>query len=288
MIVDVTSAFSEARNQDYIEVKSWYYLEGDYSEAQEDYEGLWDAQPDQLIYALTKVWSGATAEDPNGDLELDFVVTSNCQNAPYENYEAVLAAATAAGVEENTDAFYRNYGEHFWKCRPIGDQIGSGKLDTTDTKVLFLGPNGSILLNDNPNGRDGIWKRNYFECILDNEFIEYQDTESAGCGERSMATNPNYWEVETILGFSFDETTKASCKKLVKANRRQANPGAEDTFIDVTEEWKAIDWDLDNKPWLTQNGPAQGISESCESTNASDAKLSVWEYGLYTNSDGKR
>ena len=54
MIVDVVSAFSEVKNQDYIEVKSWYYQEGDYSEAQADYEGMWDAQPDQLIYALTK------------------------------------------------------------------------------------------------------------------------------------------------------------------------------------------------------------------------------------------
>jgi hypothetical protein len=49
-----------------------------------------------------------------------------------------------------------------------------------------------------------------------------------------------------------------------------------------------FDWVLDNMPWLAQNGPAQGISETCESTNAADAKLSVWEYGLYTNSDGKR
>ena len=27
------------RNQDYIEVKSWFYQKNDYSEAQEDYEG---------------------------------------------------------------------------------------------------------------------------------------------------------------------------------------------------------------------------------------------------------
>ena len=74
MIVDVKSAFSEIRNQDYLEVKSWFYQKGDYSEAQPDYEGMWDAEPDQLIYALTKVWSGATEEDPNGELVLDFVV----------------------------------------------------------------------------------------------------------------------------------------------------------------------------------------------------------------------
>ena len=37
-----------------------------------------------LFIFLTKVWSGATEEDPNGDIELDFVVESNCQNAPYQ------------------------------------------------------------------------------------------------------------------------------------------------------------------------------------------------------------
>ena len=37
--------------------------------------------------------------------------------------------------------------------------MGSGRLDTTDKKVLFLGPNGrSIILSENDNGRDGIWK----------------------------------------------------------------------------------------------------------------------------------
>jgi len=288
MIVDVTSAFSEARNQDYIEIKSWYYMEGDYSEAQDDYEGMWDAQPDQLIYTLAKVWSGATEEDPNGDLELDFVVTSNCQNAPYQSYDEMRDAAIAAGVEENSDSFWRDYGEHYFKCRPIGEQMGSGKLDTTDGKVLFLGPNGrNILLTDNPRGRDGIWQQGYFDCIMDNKFVEYQDRESAGCGPDQIE-NANYWSVDTVLGFSFDEVSKASCKKVVKVNRRTPNPGSEDTITDVTEEWKAIDFDLDNYPWRKQNGPAQGINETCESTNAADAKLSVWEYGLYTNSDGKR
>ena len=29
----------------------------------------------------------------------------------------------------------------------------------------------------------------------------------------------------------------------------------------------------------------RGINETCESTNAADAKLAVWEYGLYTTAD---
>ena len=286
MIVDVVSAFSEVKNQDYIEVKSWYYQEGDYSEAQADYEGMWDAQPDQLIYSLTKVWSGATSEDPNGDIELDFVVESNCQKAPYESYEAAKAAAEAAGLTEGQNEFWR-FTDQFWKCPPIGYQMGSGKLDTVDSKVLFLGPNGrNILLTDNPNGRDGIWKQGWSDCIMDNKFIDWQEEEAAGCGPRAYE-NPNYWSVDVILGFSFDETTKASCKKIVKVNRRQ--PGDNETIVtDVTAEWKAIDFDLENYPWRGKDGPAAGINETCESTNADDAKLSVWEYGLYTNSDGKR
>ena len=32
----------------------------------------------------------------------------------------------------------------------------------------------------------------------------------------------------------------------------------------------------------------QMINETCESTSASDAKLAVWEYGLYTTSDDLR
>jgi hypothetical protein len=286
MIVDVVSAFSEVKNQDYIEVKSWYYQEGDYSEAQADYEGLWDAEPDQLIYALTKVWSGATADDPNGDIELDFVVESNCQKAPYESYEAAKAAAEATGLTEGQNEFWR-FMDQFWKCPPIGYQMGSGRLDTVDDKVLFLGPRGrNILLTDNPNGRDGIWQQGWFDCILDNKFIDYQNRETAGCGPEERE-NSNYWSVDVVLGFSFDETTKASCKKIVKVNRR--TPGEDgDTITDVTAEWKAIDFDLGNYPWRGENGPAAGVNETCESTNADDAKLSVWEYGLYTNSDGKR
>jgi hypothetical protein len=287
MIVDVKSAFSEVLQQDYLEVKSWFYQKGDYSEAQESYEGMWDAQPDQLIYALTKVWSGATNEDPNGDIELDFVVESNCQNAPYQSDEEARAAATELGLSEGQDAWYRHM-DKFWKCMPPGFQMGSGKLDTMDDKVLFVGPQGrSILLTDNANGRDGLWQVNWWECIIDNKFIDYQDREAAGCGDMDPR-NPQTYAVDATYGFSFDETTKASCKKLVKATRRIGQDNAEDTFSDITEEWKNIDWDLGNYPWLAEGGPAQGLTEVCESTDANEAKLAVWEYGLYTAADDLR
>ena len=286
MIVDVKSAFSEVDQRDYIEVKSWFYMEGDYSEAQESYEGMWDQEPDQLIYALTKVWSGATAEDPNGDLELDFVVESNCKNAPYQSDEEARAAAAELGLTENTDAWYRHM-EKFWKCMPAGNQMGSGKLDTTDGKVLFIGPQGrNIQLTENENGRDGVWSQEYAECIIDGAHVQYQNQQSAGCGETSDQ-NDNWWFVNVSLGFSFDETTKASCKKMVSATRRQFN-GQEQIETDVTADWKAIDWNIEQYPWLAMDGPAQGINEVCESTAAADAKLAVWGYGLYTTADDLR
>ena len=168
MIVDVKSAFSELRNQDYMEVKSWFYQKNDYSEAQDSYEGMWDAQPDQLIYALTKVWSGATDEDPNGDMELDFVVESNCQNGPYQSPEEAEQGAIDAGYTQGSENYWRET-DKYWRCPPVGSQLGSGRLDTTDDKVLFLGPNGrGILLSENANGRDGIWKTDWWESIIDN------------------------------------------------------------------------------------------------------------------------
>ena len=285
MIVDVKSAFSEIDNRDYIEVKSWFYQKNDYSEAQESYEGMWDAQPDQLIFALTKVWSGATDEDPNGDMELDFVAESNCQNAPFQTDEEARAAAAELGLTEGQDAWYRHM-EKFWKCPPVGSQLGSGRLDTTGDKVLFLGPNGrSILLSENANGRDGIWKTNWWECIIDNKFVDYQDREGL-CGD-STDQNPNWYGVEALYGFSYDETSKASCKKLLRVNRRKGTDQGQ-TLTDITEEWKSIDWDLESNPWRAQNGPAQMLDETCESTSSADAKLAVWEYGLYTTADDLR
>ena len=104
-VLDVKSAFSEVRNKDYLEVRGWFFQQGDYSEAQTDYEGMWDADPDMLIYFLAKVLAGASEEDPNGDIELDFVAESNCQNAPYQSQDEARQAALDAGV-------------HFVNCIP--------------------------------------------------------------------------------------------------------------------------------------------------------------------------
>ena len=284
MIVDAKSAFSELQQRDYIEVRSWFYSEGDHSEAQSSYD--WDSEPDMLIYVLTKVWSGATEEDPNGDIEMDFIATSNCQNAPFQTYEEAEAAAKEQGLEDGTRQFWE-YTEQYWKCPPIGYNMGNGRLDTTGETTIFMGPRGgNIILTENDNGRDGVYSRTFFECIINNAHVDYQDQLEKNCGETSDL-NPNYWSVDISYGFSFDETNDVSCKKIINVTRRQGtNEGP--VTSDVTDEWKAIDWNLENNPWLKQGGPATALTETCESTAADDAKLAVWEYGLYTNADDLR
>ncbi len=290
-VLDVKSAFSEVRNKDYIEVRGWFFQQGDYSEAQADYEGMWDAEPDMLIYFLAKVLSGATETDPNGDIELDFVAESNCQNAPYQSEEEARQAALDAGVAEGTQAFYSDYMEHYYKCPPAGEQMGAGRLDTTDAQTLFLGPRGrSILMSDNANGRDGIWKSYASECFIDGKLVEWQERQAdpSICGEQSDA-NPNFWDGELILAFSYDENTKASCTKLVGANRRTRQDNQSEAVITPDlENYLSYDFRTDEFPWLAQQGPAQGVQEKCESTSAADAKLAVWEYGLYTTADDLR
>ena len=92
---------------EHIEVKSWFFQKGDYSEAQTNYDNLWDAQPDMLIYALTKVYSGAISSDPNGDMELNFLITANCQNAPYATLEDAQNAAIQAGYDSMSWEYFK-------------------------------------------------------------------------------------------------------------------------------------------------------------------------------------
>ena len=58
------------------------------------------------------------------------------KNAPYQSDEEARAAAEEAGLVEGTHEFWR-FTDQFWKCPPIGYQMGSGNLDTTDSKVLI-------------------------------------------------------------------------------------------------------------------------------------------------------
>ena len=52
------------------------------------------------------------------------------------SYEEARAAALDAGLVEGTHEFWRET-DKFWKCPPIGYQMGSGRLDTTDAKFFF-------------------------------------------------------------------------------------------------------------------------------------------------------
>ena len=134
--------------------------------------------------------------------------------------------------------------------------MGNGRLDTLDDATIFIGPRGrNIVLNENANGRDGVFAQGYFECIIDGAHVDYQDQIEAGCGEQSDQ-NPNWWSVDISYGFSFDETTDASCKKMLSVNRRLFD-GESQTTTDVTEDWKAIDWNLEQNPWLAQGGLQQ-------------------------------
>ena len=68
MIVDVEYKEPNWRHDsipEHIEVKSWFYQKV-IIRGSTNYDNLWDAQPDMLIYALTKVYSGAKESDPNG------------------------------------------------------------------------------------------------------------------------------------------------------------------------------------------------------------------------------
>ena len=140
MIVDVE--FKEAQTggttpiPQHIEVKSWFYQKGDYSEAQTNYDNLWDAQPDMLIYALTKVYSGASESDPNGDMELNYLITTNCQNAPYASLEEAQNAATNAGYDSTSWEYFQET-EKFTKCPPAGTVQGSGYLSTMGNSIAF-------------------------------------------------------------------------------------------------------------------------------------------------------
>ena len=67
----------------------------------------------------------------------------------------------------------------------------------------------------------GFGNNHWWECIIDNKFVDYQDQRMQQVVANNERSKSNYWySVDVILGFSFDETTKASCKKIVKVNQK--------------------------------------------------------------------
>ena len=327
MIVDVQFVVAQAEGTtaipEHIEVKSWFYQKGDYSEAQSNYDNLWDAQPDMLIYAITKVFAGASSTDPNGDMELNFLITTNCQNAPYSSIEEAQTAAVQAGYIETSWEYYQEQ-QKFLKCPPLGTERGSGYLSTMGNSIAFqeLGSdlsssgddnasagagmagygdtgnqgNTEIVITQTPQtigsetifSRDGVWEEEKSYCIVDlGSNKQIRDTYDCGFPEYDYSyegTNvvqtpkeKNLWEGKLTQGFSFDDTSKKFCQKLVAARKKQTDG----SYIDDTDTIFNADW-----TWFGGYG-VPDFTEKCKSTDKNLAKISVWEYGLY-NQDGSR
>ena len=326
MLVDVQ--FKEAQVDgtqpvpEHIEVKSWFFQKGDYSEAQTNYDNLWDAQPDMLIYALTKVYSGASSSDPNGDMELNFLITANCQNAPYASLEDAQNAAINAGYDSFSWEYFQET-EKYTKCPPAGTVQGSGYLSTMGNIIAFqeLGSDGAmagqtmggaaaaqmdmydtasnaeILISQNSQTvggetvftRDGIWEEEKTYCIVkendvdqirspfDCDFEEF-DIVLEGTNQVQTLKEKTLWEGKLTQGFSFDDSSKKFCEKLVAARKKQSDG----SYVDDTDTIVNADW----TPFAGFGG-APDLTEKCKSTDKELAKISVWEYGLYSE-DGSR
>ena len=326
MLVDVQ--FKEAQADgtqpvpEHIEVKSWFFQKGDYSEAQTNYDNLWDAQPDMLIYALTKVYSGASSSDPNGDMELNFLITANCQNAPYASLEEAQNAAIQAGYNQMSWEYFQET-EKYTKCPPAGTVQGSGYLSTMGNIIAFqeLGSDGAmagqtmggaaaaqmdmydtasnaeILISQNAQTiggetvftRDGIWEEEKTYCIVKENGVDqirspfdcdFEEFEMVLDGTNQVQTlkEKTLWEGKLTQGFSFDDTSKKFCEKLVAARKKQSDG----SYVDDTETIVNADW----TPFVGFGG-APDLTEKCKSTDKELAKVSVWEYGLY-NENGSR
>ena len=326
MIVDVQFVEAQAEGTtaipEHIEVKSWFYQKGDYSEAQTNYDNLWDAQSDMLIYALTKVFSGASSSDPNGDMELNFLITANCQNAPYSSLEDAQNAAIQSGYDAMSWEYFQET-EKYTKCPPAGTVQGSGYLSTMGNIIAFqeMGSDGAmagqtlsgaaagnmdmydtaenaeILISQNAQTiggettftRDGIWEEEKTYCIVkengvdqvrspfDCDFEEFE-LQVVGTTQVQVLKEKILWEGKLTQGFSFDDTSKKFCEKLVAARKKQSDG----SYVDDTETIVNADW----TPFGGFGG-APDLTEKCKSTDKELAKVSVWEYGLY-NEDGSR
>ena len=275
MLVDVQFKESQVDGTqpvpEHIEVKSWFFQKGDYSEAQTNYDNLWDAQPDMLIYALTKVYSGASPSDPNGDMELNFLITANCQNAPYASLEDAQNSALQAGYDAMSWEYFQET-EKYTKCPPAGTVQGSGYLSTMGNIIAFqeLGSDGAmagqtmggeaavnmdmydsagnaeILISQNVQTiggesvftRDGIWEEEKSYCIVKQDNVDqirspfdcdFEEFEMVvdGSNQVQKLIEKTLWEGKLTQGFSFDDTSKKFCEKLVAARKNQSDGSLE-------------------------------------------------------------
>ena len=312
--VDGTTSIPE-----HIEVKAWFFQKGDYSEAQSNYDNLWDAQPDMLIYALTKVYAGAKESDPNGDMELNYLITTNCKNAPYNSIEEAQQAATAAGYIPTAWEYYQET-EKYMKCPPMGTVNGSGYLSTMGNSIAFqeLGSgditgsetsgnsagaaadgyggdfdsgNTEIIITQNAQTiggetvftRDGLWEEEEMYCVVDlGSNIQIRDAMSCDYPEYDSNGNEIVMNKQSWKGkFTSGFSFDDASKRYCEKLVAVRKELENGTLVDDTETFVNADWS-----WFGGYG-VPDFTEKCKSTDRDLAKVSVWEYGLY-NQDGSR
>ena len=261
MILDAVSKVDELTNDTYIETKIWFTRKGDYSTAMENYPH--NSEPDTLVYTLVKVFSGPTEGDPNGDLEVAFTATSLCEG----------------GIPGTQDD---------WKCPQVGSPARQGVISTIGNKVALKTWGDKLVMetNDTVDGtnsvslRSGLFLEETGACFDDNGVeINYPQSEAVcwqpGGAEYDYSKRK---KLELTFGFSFDGQKDVYCQKLLSAMYNTApegQPGVYDgDFLALLPSLTLNEWSA--KKYSTD--------EKCNSTKESDAKLNIWEYGLYTQS----
>ena len=259
MVLDVVSKQDESTNDTYLEAKIWFTLKGDYSTAMETYPH--NSEPDTLVYTLVKVYAGATESDPNGDLEVAYTATSLCEG----------------GVQGTQDD---------WKCPQVGSYAKQGIISTLGNQVTLKTWGETLVMqtNDSAEGassvtlRDGVFIRTGGLCI-DTDGTEIDHPQSEAVCWQPGGENYDYSKRKKLnltYGFSFDEGKDIYCQKLLNVTYNTAPEGQPeiqdgDFFALLPSltlnEWSAKQYNRDEK---------------CNSTKESDAKLNIWEYGLYT------
>ena len=259
MVLDVVSKQDAITNDTYLEAKIWFTRKGDYSTAMETYPN--NSEPDTLVYTLVKVYSGPTEIDPNGDLEVAYTATSLCEG----------------GVQGTQDD---------WKCPQVGWHAHQGVISTLGNQVVLKSWDRKLVMQNNESAegtnavtsRDGVFLRTSGLCI-DTDGTEISHPQSEAVCWQPGGENYDYSKrikLNLVYGFSFDEGKDIYCQKLLSATYNTAPENQQEVYDGdffallpsiTLNEWTAKQYNRDEK---------------CNSTKESDARLNIWEYGLYT------
>ena len=260
MILDVTTLQNAGGNPSLI-AKIWFERKGDYSTAMESYPH--NSDPDTLVYSLAEIFSGPTESDPNGDVRIAYTATSLCEG----------------GVEGTQDD---------WKCPQVGRVAREGVISTIGNQVTLKTWGETLVMetNDTVEGttsvtlRDGVFLRTGGMCFdTDGTEISYPQSEAV-CWQPG-GENYDYSKRKKLnltYGFSFDEGKDIYCQKLIAATYNTAPEGEPEVY---DGDFLALLPTLTLNEWSAKR---YNTDEKCNSTKESDAKLNIWEYGLYTQS----